>query len=141
MARSKSNALYAVLAVVAAFLVLGGIALFYVAWRGVQMLKSEAGHAATVMMGDAAALAGRSDYVGSWSGGGMTLDVQPSGHVDYERKETHESEALHGSLSFDGPDMVIDVLVTKKKLHVDKPPHKTATGWSMTVDGVELSRP
>ena len=141
MARSKSNALYAVLAVVAAFLVLGGIALFYVAWRGLQMLRSEAAHAATVMVGDAAALAGKGDYVGSWSGGGVTLDVQPSGHVDYERKEAHESEALHGSLSFDGPDMVIDVLVTKKKLRVDKPPHKTGAGWSMTVDGVELSRP
>ncbi|HSQ63892.1 MAG TPA: hypothetical protein VLM85_11790 [Polyangiaceae bacterium] len=141
MSRSKSNALYAALAVIAALLVLGGLALFYVAWRGVQMLKSEAAHVATVMTGDAAALAGKSDYVGSWSGGGITLDVEPSGHVDYERKEAHQSEDLHGSLSFDGPDMVIDVLVTKKKLHVDKPPHKTSTGWSMTLDGVELSRP
>lgn len=140
MARSKSNVLYAALAVMAAFLVLGGVVLFWVAYRGVQMLKSEASHAATVIGGDAAALVGKSDYVGHWSGGGITLDVLSSGHVDYERKEPNESEALHGAVSFDGGDMVIDVLVTKKRLHVDKPPHPTATGWAMTLDGVELER-
>jgi hypothetical protein len=141
VARSKSTALYAVLAVMAAFLVLGGVVLFYIAYRGVQMLKTEASHAATVIGGDAASLAGKGDYVGNWSGGGIKLDILSSGHADYERKEAHESEALHGSVSFDGGDMVIDVLVTKKRLHVDKPPHRTATGWAMTLDGVELERP
>ena len=125
----------------AAFLVLGGIVLFYVAYRGVQMLKHEAAHAAAVMTGDAATLAGKSDYIGSWSGGGMTLDIQPSGHADYERKEPNQSEALHGAISFDGGDVVIDVLVTKKRLHIDKPPHLVGTRWSMTLDGVELERP
>ncbi len=137
----KSNTLYGALAIMAALLVLGGVVLFYVAYRGVQMLKREAARASTVVVGDAAAVAGKSDYLGTWTGGGVTLDIQPSGHADYSRKEAHESEELHGAVSFDGSDIVIDVLVTKKHLHVDKPPRFDGTRWVMTVDGVDLERP
>ena len=140
MQPKKSNTLYTVLAVMAALLVLGGVALFWIAYRGVQMLQKEAAHAGTVMMGDAASLVGHADWVGTWEGGGKTLDVGPNGTAKYKEKTPSSSEELNGSVSFDGGDMIIDVLVMKKKLHIDKAPHLDGTTWKATVDGVELER-
>ncbi|HEX4512729.1 MAG TPA: hypothetical protein VGH87_12645 [Polyangiaceae bacterium] len=140
MAPKKSNALYTVLAVTAALLVLGGVGLFWIAFRGIQMLQHEAAHASTVMMGDASSLAGKADWIGTWEGGGKTLRIDPSGTAQYEEKSANSSEKLDGSVSFDGADMVIDVLVMKKRMHVDKPPHLDGTTWKATLDGVEVER-
>src|SRR5579862_2807129 len=129
MAAKKSNALYTVLAVTAALLVVGGIGLFWIAFRGIQMLQHEASHASTVMLGDASSLAGHTDWIGSWEGGGKTIRIDASGTVEYEEKSRNGSEKLNGSVSFDGATMVIDVLVTKKRLHVDTPPHLDGTTW------------
>ena len=140
MQPKKSNTLYTVLAVMAALLVLGGVALFWVAYRGVQMLQKEAAHAATVIGGDAAAMVGHADWVGTWEGGGKTLDIGPTGTAKYTEKTPGSSEELNGSVSFDGGDMIIDVLVMKKKLHIDRPPHLDGATWKATLDGVEVER-
>jgi hypothetical protein len=136
----KSNTLYTVMAVVAALLVVGGLGLFWIAYRGIQMLQKEAAHAASVIGGDAAAMVGHGDWVGTWEGGGKTLHVGPTGTADYEEKRPGSSEKLNGSVSFDGGDMVIDVLVMKKRMHVDKPPHLDGATWKATIDGVEIER-
>src|SRR5580765_1118036 len=138
MHEKKSNTLYTVLAVVAALLVLGGLGLFWVAYRGIQMLQREAAHAATVIGGDASALVGHTDWVGKWEGGGKTLEIGPGGTAVYEEKTSNSSEKLNGSVGFDGGDMVIDVLVMKKRLHIDKPPHLVGATWKATLDGVEV---
>jgi hypothetical protein len=140
MHEKKSNTLYTVLAVMAALLVVGGIALFWIAYRGIQMLQKEAAHAATVIGGDAASLAGNTDWIGTWTGGGKTLTIGPTGTCEYEEKSPGSSEKYNGSVSFDGADMVIDVLVMKKRMHVDKPPHLVGTTWKATLDGVEVER-
>ena len=140
MAAKKSTALYTVLAVTAALLVLGGGVLFWIAYRGVQMLQKEAAHAATVIAGDASTLVGHTDWIGTWEGGGKTLNIGPTGTAEYEEKSAHGSEKLNGAVSFDGLDMIIDVLVTKKHLHVDKPPHLVGATWKATLDGVEVER-
>jgi len=140
MQPKKSNALYTVLAVMAALLVVGGLGLFWIAYRGIQMLQKEAAHAATVIGGDASAMIGHGDWVGTWEGGGKTLNIGPTGTCEYEEKSAHGSEKLNGSVGFDGSDMVIDVLVMKKRMHVDKPPHLAGTTWKATLDGVELER-
>jgi hypothetical protein len=141
MHKKSNNTLNAVLAVMAALLIVGTVGLFWVAWTGVKWLRAEAAHAATVIGGDASALAGKPEYVGTWVGGGMTLTIEAGGHVDYEKKEPGSSEAMHGSISFDGGEMVLDVLVMKKRMHIDKPPHLDGTRWLMTLDGVEVERP
>ena len=140
MQRKSSNALGAVLAVMAALLVVSGVVLFWVAWRGVQILRQQADHAATVIGGDASALAGKTDYVGTWTSKHDTLTIGPNGHADWSHVEPGSSEDMHGSLSFDGSDLVIDILVTKKHMHIDRPPHLDGTVWKMTLDGVELER-
>jgi hypothetical protein len=140
MHEKKSNSLYTVLAVMAALLVLGGLGLFWVAYRGMQMLQKEAAHAASVIGGDASAMVGHGDWVGTWEGGGKKLEIGPSGTAVYEETVPGSSEKLNGSVSFDGGDMVIDVLVMKKHLHIDKPPHLAGTTWKATLDGVEIER-
>jgi hypothetical protein len=138
--QKKSSTLFTVLAVMAAFLVVGGALLFWVAWRGVQLLKAEAARAGTVILGDASVLVGKTDYVGTWKGGGITMTIAPTGHVDWEKSVPGETEALHGSLSFEGGDLVVDVLVMKKHMHIDKPPHVDGSRTVMTLDGVELEQ-
>jgi hypothetical protein len=138
--QKKSNTLYTVLAVVAALLVVGGIGLFWIAYRGIQMLQKEAAHAATVIGGDASAMVGNMDWVGTWTGGGKTLSIGPTGTCEYEEKSPGSSEKYNGSVSFDGGEMVIDVLVMKKRMHIDKPPHLDGATWKATLDGVEVER-
>ena len=140
MPLKKSNALYTVLAVTAALLVIGGGGLFWIAYRGVQMLQREAAHAATVIGGDASAMVGHADWAGTWEGGGKTLSIGPTGSCEYEEKTPNSSEKFNGSVSFDGSDMVIDVLVMKKHMHIDKPPHVDGSTWKATLDGVEVER-
>lgn len=140
MAAKKSRALYTVLAVTAALLVIGGAGLFWIAYRGIQMLNREASHAASVLGGDASAMVGHGDWAGTWEGGGKTLDIGPTGTCKYEEKSPGSSESFNGSVTFDGSDMVIDVLVMKKHLHIDKPPHLDGTTWKATLDGVEVTK-
>ena len=140
MSKKSNSTLFMVLAMVAMMLVVGGLVLFWVAYRGIQMLQREAAHAATVIGGDAAAMVGRGDWVGTWVGGGKTLGIGPTGTCEYEEKLPNSSEKFNGSVSFDGSDMVIDVLVMKKRMRIDKPPHLDGTTWKATLDGVEIER-
>ena len=139
MAAPKKS-LSTVLAVMAALLVIGGVGLFWIAFKGVQVLKQEAAHAGSVITGDAAALVGKTDWVGTWDGLGKTLRIDATGHVEYEEKKLNSSEKLNGSISFDGADMLIDALVVKKRLRIDAPPHLDGAVWKATLDGVEVRR-
>jgi len=140
MSKKSNSSLFMVLAMVAMMLVVGGLVLFWVAYRGIQMLQKEAAHAATVIGGDASAMVGHGDWVGTWEGGGKTLEIGPTGTAVYEEKTANSSEKLNGSVGFDGGDMVIDVLVMKKRMHIDAPPHLAGTTWKATLDGVEVER-
>jgi hypothetical protein len=139
MATKKSNTLYTVLAVMAALLVVGGLGLFWIAYRGIQMLQKEASHAAG-LISDASAMVGRADWVGTWQGGGKTLDITATGSCTYEEKSPGSTEKFNGWVTFDGADMVVDVIVMKKHMHIDKPPHLDGATWKATIDGVELER-
>lgn len=141
MERGKSGgALAAVISVIAVFFLVGLIGLFWVVWRGVAMLKSGASHAVTVMVGDASALAGRSDYIGTWKGSGQTLTIQSTGQAEWSKVVPGSSEKWNGSVSFDGDFLVVDILVTTKRMHIDAPPHPDGTRTVMTLDGVELEK-
>ena len=136
----KSKALNATLSVMAALLVLGGAALFWVAWRGIQVLKGEASHAASVATGNPAALTGKTDYVGTWTDGFRTLTIRPDATADYGEVRSGSKTELHGSVAFEKDSLVVDALVTKKRLHIDTPPHPAGTRMVMTLDGAELAR-
>ncbi len=136
----QSKALNATLSVMAALLVLGGVALFWVAWRGIQVLKGEASHAASVATGNPAALAGKADWVGTWTDGFRTLTIRPDGTADYGEVRSGSKTEMHGSVAFEKDTLVVDALVTKKRLHIDSPPHPSGTRMVMTLDGAELAR-
>jgi hypothetical protein len=139
MAPKKSSSLYAVLAVIAGLLVVGGLGLFWIAYRGVQMLQKEASHAARLMT-DASAMAAHGDWVGTWTGGGKTLLITVTGSCEYEEKTAGSSEKFNGWVTFDGADIVVDVIVMKKRMRIDKPPHLDGSTWKATLDGVEVER-
>lgn len=135
---AKKSTLSTALSVMAALLVIGGVGLVWVAWRGVRMLRSEASNAATVATGSSAALAGKTDWIGTWAGGFETLDVEAGGHADFTEQRAGSQTELHGTIGFDKDDVIVDALVTKKKMHIDAPPHLDRGRMVMTLDGVEL---
>ena len=137
---AKKSTLGTALAVMAALLVVGGVGLVWVAWRGVRMLRSEASHAATVATGNAAALAGKSDWIGTWAGGFETLTIEAGGHADFTEQRAGSQTELHGTIAFGKDDVTVDALVTKKTMHIDKPPHLDRGRMVMTLDGVELAK-
>jgi hypothetical protein len=77
------------------------------------------------------------DYVGTWTNGGVTLIIQPTGTVNYS------SEGGTTSTSYDGPvsdwsNQRMDFLIGGAT--IDVAPHDDGGTWKMTVDGVELTR-
>ncbi|HEY1954185.1 MAG TPA: hypothetical protein VGH28_01195 [Polyangiaceae bacterium] len=138
---AKKSTLNAALAVMALLLIVGGVGLFWVAWRGVRVLQKEAVSGAASATGTAATLAGKTDYVGTWTNGFETLTIDPSGQGDWSETRSGAKTDVHGTVSFGKNEIVLDAVVTKKKLHLDTPPHANKNGTNaMTVDGVELEK-
>ncbi len=140
--RAPNNKLYAVMAIMAATLVLSGVVLFYVAYRGIRALQSGARAAAShaAAMADASIPPGKMDYVGEWTGPHTTLVIR-RGSIDYTHAKGGAKESYKGALlGFAGDDIVINLLVHEKRLKVTDPPHLDGSEWVMTVDGERLVR-
>ena len=120
-------------------LVLGAAALFWITYRGIAIFATRGG-----ARGD------RDDGRRGVARGTRGLRR----HVDGRRRSSSRSvrtarragreegsaaaRSRDGSVSFDGEFMVLDVLVMKKRLHIDKPPHDDVTSGTtrtlMTLD-------
>ncbi|CAN5789972.1 hypothetical protein BH09MYX1_BH09MYX1_15730 [soil metagenome] len=82
----------------------------------------------------------KKDYAGHWEGGGVTLDISASA-VNYEKKVGNTSTVLSGTLDhFEGDDVVIKILIPTSTLKVSSPPTLVGGTWTMTVEGVEVTR-
>jgi hypothetical protein len=91
--------------------------------------------------GNIAVPADRQDYVGVWTGGGMTLAIAPNGRVEYERQRGASSTSISAPLRrFEGDDLVVGIPLFSTRFDVQRPPRLDSLGWSMVVDGVELHR-
>lgn len=71
----------------------------------------------------------------------MSLEITSGERVEYERREGSATTILSAPLkAFDGDDFVAGVWFLTMSFDVQRPPHRQASGWNMTVDGVELTR-
>lgn len=136
----KSKALTRVLTIMALLLIAGGVGLFWVGWRGVKILQSSADQAPSSLGGSSAALAGKQDFVGTWTGGHETLTIDPNGQADWVLDVPGSKQSMHGFVSFGKDSLVIDAIVTKKTMHIDKPPHVVAGRTLMDLDSMELEK-
>lgn len=84
--------------------------------------------------------ADKADYAGHWRGGGIDLVIHPEGRVEYEKREGRSVEKVSGPVGWQGDDFVVAVMVVKTKFEVSDPPHQVDGIWTMTVNGVELTR-
>lgn len=85
--------------------------------------------------------ADKAEFAGHWRGGGIDLVIRPEGHVTYEKIEGKGRVQVEGPLQgWKGNDFVVGVMVVKTTFKVTEPPHEVDGVWTMTIDGVEVTR-
>jgi len=82
------------------------------------------------------------DYVGHWTGDGMVFDLSSGGTVTYERSKGAGKTSVNGPIQkFTDSEIEVGIAFITTTFHIDAPPKQTDSGWTMTLDGVELARP
>jgi hypothetical protein len=85
--------------------------------------------------------ADKAEFAGHWRGGGIDLVIRPEGHVTYEKVEGKGRVQVEGPLQgWIGNDFVVGVMVVKTTFKVTEAPHEDGGVWTMTMNGVELTR-
>lgn len=81
-------------------------------------------------------------YVGDWSGSEATLSIKPDGKVFWERRTGSSSSKIENVpiRRFIGDDFEVGVGPFTTRFAVQSPPKLTAGRWTMTVEGVQLTR-
>ncbi|WP_058867436.1 hypothetical protein [Chloracidobacterium thermophilum] len=81
-------------------------------------------------------------YVGDWSGSDTTLSIKPDGKVFWERRKGSGSSKVENLpiQRFIGDDFEVGVGPFTTRFAVQSPPKLTAGRWTMTVEGVQLTR-
>jgi hypothetical protein len=83
----------------------------------------------------------RLNYAGEWHGTDMALRITTGGSVEYKRRKGSSTTSINAPIKeFDGNDFIVGMAGMSTRFVVSVPPHQTADGWAMTVDGVELQR-
>lgn len=83
----------------------------------------------------------KADYAGHWRGAGIDLEITLDGRVHYRRSEGAGKVEIDGPVAgFDGDDFIVGVMVMKTRFDVTAPPTNMGAYWTMTVDGVEVTR-
>ena len=80
-------------------------------------------------------------YVGNWQGKDMTLSLSKEGKVEYTRGRPNDRTNLSVDLKgFNGNHFDAGWGIVRTTFVVSKPPRRVDGKWTMTVDGVELTR-
>ncbi|WP_299944203.1 lipoprotein [uncultured Microbulbifer sp.] len=83
----------------------------------------------------------RLHYVGEWQSKEMGLLILADGTVAYKRLKSGSTTSVNGPLKkFVGDDFTVGILFLTTTFHVTEPPHEADGVWTMTVDGVQLTR-
>ena len=81
-------------------------------------------------------------YAGEWRGPGMALDITTGGEVRYRRVKGNANTSVDAPIkAFHGDDFEVGIGPVTTRFVVSKPPALEGGRWTMTVDGVTLSRP
>jgi hypothetical protein len=85
--------------------------------------------------------ADKSNYAGEWRSPEMRLVITPGGRVDYERRASGGSKSVQAPIQkFEGNDFVAGLGPVNTRFVVARPPTLINGAWTMTVDGVELTK-
>ncbi|EKF73828.1 hypothetical protein A11A3_11483 [Alcanivorax hongdengensis A-11-3] len=80
-------------------------------------------------------------YAGYWTADNMVLLITPAGQVEFKHLIGDVNKTIGGPLKeFDGDDIVVGFAFFTSTLHVSDVPHLDGDHWTMTVDGVTLTR-
>jgi hypothetical protein len=81
-------------------------------------------------------------YVGDWSGNNAQLSITPNGRVFWERRTGSSSSKIENVpiRRFIGDDFEVGVGPFTTRFAVQSPPKLTAGRWTMTVEGIQLTR-
>jgi hypothetical protein len=83
----------------------------------------------------------RAAYAGEWRGTGATLSISHDGSLYFEKVAGGSRKRIKGPIQgFDGDDISVGVLFIKSTIDVSKPPTETNGVWTMTVEGIEVTR-
>jgi len=80
-------------------------------------------------------------YVGHWKGKEMEITLHKDGKMHYKRGKPNSQKDLTFEISgFEGNDFYVSLGPVRSTFVVSKPPQRQGKLWTMTVDGVELTR-
>ena len=80
-------------------------------------------------------------YVGHWQGQDMEITLHKDGKLLYKRNKPKFKADLTLDVSgFDGNDFYAGVGPFRSTFVVSKPPSRVGKAWTMSVDGVELTK-
>ena len=81
------------------------------------------------------------DYAGEWEGPQVYLLITPNGRCVYERRRGSGNVSIDAPIQrFEGDNFVVGLGPIATTFIVTKPPRLADGKWTMTVDGVELTR-
>ncbi len=85
--------------------------------------------------------ADKANYAGEWRSAEMRLVITPGGRVDYERRASGGSKSVHAPIQkFEGNDFIAGLGPINTRFVVLRPPTLVNGVWTMTVDGVEVTK-
>src|SRR5687768_11180009 len=81
------------------------------------------------------------EYVGHWQAPQMRLLITHDGSISYDKKDDSSSLSVKLSLrSFSSTGFTAGFGPFTTNFEVERPPRHDGTRWTMSVDGVELSK-
>lgn len=85
--------------------------------------------------------ADKANYAGEWRSPEMQLIITPGGRVDYKRTASGGSKSLEAPIQkFEGNDFIAGLGMLNTRFVVTRPPTLINGVWTMTVDGIELTK-
>ena len=83
----------------------------------------------------------KQSYAGDWRADNMSLLITASGEMKYERRNGSSSVSVEGPIQrFEGDSFLVGIGPLHTTFVVNAPPHQEDESWTMTVDGVQLTR-
>jgi len=81
------------------------------------------------------------EFIGHWSGGGVTLVIAADGGMNYRRVSGASTNEVAGPIfKWEGNNFSVGIPVVNSDFVVSEPPHEEDGKWVMTIEGVRVTR-
>ncbi len=107
-------------------------------WLGVEYATKPRGPAPRRQEVDGHIPRAQADYIGWWTGRGISLRIEPDAFVHFTRREPNgePSYVYDRIIRFEGADFI----TLSHEFRVTRPPRREGDNWVMVIDDVELQR-